>query len=286
MRALLLTACAAALAPCAWAGDESYTITIKRFPDVGKTFTARGTAKGAVTTKLTDADGNVLNDEKHQAVNQDEYTETTIEAGDRAPKKFKRFYHKARIDRGKGAVAEPHEGKAIVYELKDGKYQARVEGKDELPVQGLDGLAKQADDRLQEAFDTLVLPGKAVKVGQKWAIPGKKLATLPIPGLDAARSKGEGKLLKAYRKGGRQWGTLHLKATLVLSKLGKFELSPPGSMVMEGTLDTPIDGPSTASRLNVTVVVAGKTKVEGGAPQRTIDVKMQLELEAEHGEER
>jgi hypothetical protein len=284
MRAVLMTVCALALAPFAWAADESYTIKIKRFPAPGKSITVRDSSKTSSSAKVTDADGKVLNDKRQQEGAQEEYTETTIEKGDKAPKKFKRFYRKARADKGKGSKAEPYEGKVILYELKDGKYHVSVEGKDELPAKSLDKLAKQADDRLKEDVDTVLLPGKPVKVGDTWAIPGKKLATLPIPGIDPARSKGEGRLVKVYTKGGRQWGTLYIRATLLLGKLEKLEFDPPGSMMVEGTLDTPIDGSSAARRLNATLTLAGKAKVEEAGQRLTIDLKVRLEGKDEREE--
>jgi hypothetical protein len=278
MRALLLTACAATLAPCAWAADESYTITIKRHPAAGKSFTVRELNRATDRTKLTDATGKVLLDGRaRQEVREEEYTETTLEGGEPAPKKFKRFYRKARFGRGKGAVAEPWEGKVILYELKDGKHHASVEGKDELPEKELAKLAQEADGRLKDNFNTLIVPARAVKVGETWAIPGKTLARLPFSDLDPARSKGEATLVKAYKKGGRQWGTLHIKGALALTRLHQMQFDPPGSAVFEGTFDTPIDGSSALGLTQSRVVITGKGKVEQKGMRYAFEMNTEVE---------
>ncbi len=283
MRALLLTACAAALAPCAWAGDESYTIKIKRYPAPGESAAVRQSGKKTETLKITDADGNVLKDLKYQESFEEELTETTIEKGDKAPRKFRYAFHKARIDKGKGSVAEPYEGKVVLFELVGGKYRVSLEDKGELPAEARDRLAKGADKLLQSSFHTVFLAGRTVKVGETWAVPGKKLATLPIPDIDPVRSKGEARLVKAFKKGSQQWGTFSFRATLVLRKLGP---SAPGQI--EGTIDTPVDGASTANRIDATVTSgfkrpgeAGKKKGAGGH-----DYQIKIETKSEREQER
>jgi hypothetical protein len=277
MRALLLTACVVALAPFAWAADESYAIAIKGGPAPGKSATVRQHDKKTGTTKVTDADGNVVKDVKYQESYEVEYTETTIEKGGKAPKKFKHFYRKVRVDKGKGAVAEPHEGKVIVYQLKDGKYHASVEGKDELPEKELALLAKEADNVCRGSVDTVFLPGRAVKVGETWSVPGKKLATSSLGDLDPARSKGEARFVKAYKKGRQQWGTFSFRATGALPRLG-----PTASIELEGTFDAAIDGSSTAYRADATLTFAAKGTFKGGA----FDQQFKIEMTTRRGEER
>jgi hypothetical protein len=277
MRTLLLTVCVAALAPFARAADESYTIKLERYPAPGKSMTVRSSSKMTSSVTVKDADGNVVNEGKQQETTQEEYTETTVAGGDKVPKTFKRSYRKARTDKGKGAVARGHEGKVIVFELKDGKYQVSAEGKEEVPAADLDRLAKSANDRLKEDIDTILVPDKAVKVGEGWTIPSKKLAALPLPGIDPLRSKGEAKLVKAYKKGGKQWGTLLITATLGMRKLEKLELDPPGALVIEGTLDTPIDGSGVARRLNATLTFSGKGTVEEDGRRVSVDLRIRVE---------
>jgi hypothetical protein len=286
MRALLLAACVAALAPFAAAGDEKYTIKIKRFPDVGKSVRVRDQAKTVGTTKITDAAGKALKGGKEQEASLDEYTETTLVAGDKAPKKFKRSYRKARMDKGKGAEAEPWEGKVVVYELKDGMYQVSVEGKGALSAKDRAKLAEHANERFKEDFDTVLVPDRAVKVGESWAVPGKKLAELSISDIDPARSKGVATLVKAYKKGGKQWGTLRLRATLVLRKLEKVAFDPPATMDVDATIDTPIDGSGVTGRLVGLARLAGKARIEEDCKRFTVELNLRVEGRREQEDER
>jgi hypothetical protein len=277
MRALLLAACVAALAPFA-AADESYTIKIKRFPGAGKSVTVRKSARTTGSTKTTSAAGKVIKEENLHAVLEEEYTETTLVAGDKAPKKFKRVYRKARIDKGKGSTAQPCEGKVVLFELKDGKYRVSVEGKDELPAGERKKLGNEAEVYLKEGVEAPFVPARAVKVGDTWAVPGKKLGDQEI--IDPIRSKGEGKLVKAYKKGGRQWGSLQMKALQVMRSLGS------GPAEAEIILDTPIDGSSTAGRWRVTMTYSVTFWLVKGGTRQTIEMKDKTEGTIERSEER
>jgi hypothetical protein len=285
MRTLLLTVCVVALAPFARAADESYTIELRHYPAPGKSMTVRSSARLTTSVTVKDADGNVVvNERKQKETTQEEWTETTVEGGAKAPKKFKRSYRKASADKGKGAVAKGYEGKVVVFELKGGKYQVSVEGKDEVPPADLDRLATSANNHLKEDLDTVLVPDKAVKVGESWAVPRKKLAELPLPGIDAARSKAEVKLVKAYKKGGKQWGTLQINATLAVRKADKLEFDPPGAVVVEGTLDTPIDGSGVVRSLNATITLSGKATVEEAGRRLSVDLKYRSEIKREREE--
>ncbi len=289
MRTLLLTVCIAALAPCALAADESYTIKLKRFPAVGKSITVRDSEKGIDRTKLTDAAGKALLDgTAREELREEEYTERTIEGGEPAPKKFTRFYRKARVNRGKGFVAEPREGKVVVFELKDGKVHTSVEGrKGKLPGlswKELAMLARKAEGRVKDDLDTLVLPGRAVKVGEAWVIPAKKMASPAFSGIDPERSKVEGRLVKAYKKGGQQWGTVQFKASLVVNRFQHFQFDPPGSLTIESTIDGPIDGSGPVGRSQSKMTVAGKGTAERGGMRFTFEMNAQLESKLEVGD--
>ncbi len=277
MRALLLAAWLAALAPLA-AADESYTIKIKRFPDVGKSVTVRTSARLTGSVKSIDAGGKVVKEENQHDVLEEEYTETILEAGDKAPRKFKRYYRKSRLDKGKGSTAQPIEGKVVLFELKDGKYRVSVEGKGDLPAGERKKLGKEAEAYLKEGVEKPFVPARAVKVGDTWAVPGKALGDQRI--VDPVRSKGEGKLVKAYKKGGRQWGVLQMKALQVMRAIGS------GPAEAEIMLDTPIDGSSTAGRWRVTMTYSVTFRLSAGGMRQTIETKGKTEGTIERVEER
>jgi hypothetical protein len=282
---MLLTVCAAALAPCALVADESYTIKIKRNPAVGKSVTVRDSIRSINRTKITAPDGKVLLDGKaSKDVREEEYTETTLEGGKPAPRQFKRFYRKASIDRGKGPVAEPREGKVVVFELKDGKYQVSLEGKGELPKVELARLAREAEGRLSDDLNTVALPGRAVKVGETWDVPARKLTFPTFFGIDPTRSKAEGRLIKVYRKDGHPWGTLQVKASLVLNKFDQVQFDPPGSMTIEATFDAPIDGSGPRGRAQSKFTITGKGTAEQKGMRFPFEAVMVIENKREVGD--
>jgi hypothetical protein len=279
MRALLLTAWLAPLA----AADESYTIKIKRFPDAGKSVTVRKTARTTTSTKITDAAGKVGKVNMFDVL-EEEYTETILEAGDKAPRKFKRFYRKSRLDKGKGSTVQPREGKVVLFELKDGKYRVSVEGKGELPAEEREKLGNEAEEYLKEGIEAPFVPARAVKVGDTWAVPVKKLGGPEI--IDPVRSKSEVKLVKAYKKGGRQWGVLQMKFLQVMRSLDKGGPELAGPVEGEVIADTPIDGSSTAGRWRATMTYSVTLRLGERGMRQTIETKGKTEGTIERVEER
>src|SRR5439155_22764308 len=128
-------------------------------------------------------------------------------------KKFKRAYEKATRTAGDKKESFPHEGRTIVFELKDDKYAATAEGTPALDRKVLDDLAKRASGDSVES-DAALLPQKPVKVGDKWAVDIKALARAFAKGeegglaVDADKSKGDVTLTKVYKKDGAQFGVL------------------------------------------------------------------------------
>jgi hypothetical protein len=106
-------------------------------------------------------------------------------------------------------------------------------------------------------LEKLWLPKNAVAVGASWKIDMQKivikLANYGALELDAAKSTGQGTLVKAYKKDGRQFGEMEFKMEMpvvtVEQKLIKFEAGT--KLVLEAKYDGCIDGTSEARSLTL-----------------------------------
>jgi hypothetical protein len=278
MRYSSFWACLAVLALTA-AGTQAqeYTIKFKHGSDPGKSVVVKENNKETTSFTVSDANGKVLGKNKEEGATEEVYTETVLEKGDKQSKKFKRVYEKAnRVVDGK-KVALPYEGRTIVFELKDGKYQASAEGKPAVDPQLLDGLARRASSN-DESQDQAILPTKPVKVGDKWAVDIKALAKgLAKDGgleIDVEKTKGDVTLTKAYQKEGAQFGVLDVTIKLSVKSLGDLKFESPATGDLKATLDVAIDGTSPAGSETSTSKLEGKGITTEMGQKRTIDLKV------------
>jgi hypothetical protein len=271
MRSYPLWACLAALALAGAArAEDTYTIKLKHWPDAGKSITVTDTSTQTSISNILDADGKPLGpkDDKHVQKQEEKYTETVLEKGEKRPAKYKRVYEKAATSMDGKATSRSYEGRTIVFELKDGKYTVTAEGEKRLDAKDVEDLTRRANEDEGEK-DQLLLPSKPVKVGDTWKIDGKALAKAfanQAQGeLDVDKSGGDGKLTKVYTKDGKQFGVVEMtlklatKVTKLPPGITKFLEDP--TIDMKLTLDTALDGSSTAGSLTMTGKV--KTKVAG-----------------------
>lgn len=244
---------------------QTYTIKFKHGPDAGKSIVVTSKDKGTNSVTVTDADGKVLKQDKAVTQGKEEvYTDTVVEKGDKKPKKFKRVYEKANRTAGGKTTPLPYEGRTVVFELKDGKYEATAEGTPALPKEVLAELTGKANSGDEESEEVL-LPKKAIKAGDKWAIDTKALlADRSAKGaekmvLDPDKSKAEAALTKVYEKDGKQFGILDVTMKLAVKSVADLTFDDkPAALDVQMTLDVCIDGSGTAFKLTETSKLAGK----------------------------
>jgi hypothetical protein len=251
---------------------QTYEIKVRQYPAKGQSVKHAETSKQVTLVKVTDEDGKVVQDKKETTDSKTVYVEAALSASDKAGRvaKFSRKYDKATkaIDGG-DAKAEAYQGKAILFEKnKEGKYVATGQDKFELgeadAARLLGDLNREA--RADEPFQQLVAD-KAVKVGDTWEISGKKLlAFLGDKSVDTEKSKGKGKLVKAYKKG--QWGVIEISGDLDL----KLE-NVPSKAEMSLTLEGPIDGSAATGKLEAKVVLTQNRKVEQDCKKYEVAIK-------------
>jgi hypothetical protein len=285
MRArILLTALLALPLVAGAARGQSYTVKTKDFPATGKstTVTDVATTRSSVTIATG---GNVLKEEKKGEVEEKQFTETVVEAGDKKPNKYTQSFTKA----FKGKEGEPakqsYAGKTIVFERKGDVYEVTAEGGG-VDAKDLDEFAKKAN---QPKIGQAMYPKSAVKVGESWTIGKEALLLLGASlddGLDLTKMKAQGKLLKAYQKAGQQWGTIEVTITAPVQKLGPLALETPIDFQVKATLDTAIDGSSTAGQMKASISFKGRSEFTQNGMTFTLDIAIAGEYRSEHSAEK
>lgn len=255
----------ALIAPALLCAQEKFTIKLKHAAKGDVTLHARETTKIEAIT-VTGPDGNVLQEKKQTAVEVNKYTEEIIEklAGQRATK-AKRTYSEAtkKIDDSSAKLA--YDDKTVLIEKKGDKYEFTIDGK-ELTDEEAGELKQSFDPKkpADEDMDKLLLPSKPVGVGESWEIDGKNLTKLfgeeekTAKTLALDKTKGSGKLVKAYKKDGRQFGVLEYSIEVPVKALeGEHPCRDGAKLVMTVNVDGCIDGTAEADSGTFTMKISG-----------------------------
>jgi hypothetical protein len=180
------------------------------------------------------------------------FTEEILEkaAGDKKPTKLSRTYTVAEKTVKGGITKESYSGKTVLVEKKGEKYELSVGGK-ALNESDAPDLYKKFNKKDGPQNQDL-LPTEPVKVGAGWKVAADKAEKVfksfddDKLKIDPKKSTIEGKLLKAYKKDGAQFGVFELTLTLVVTEIDLngqgVKTSADSKIVMKGTIDTCIDG--------------------------------------------
>ena len=271
-RKLIATIAVVVLVPYTALAQETYQIKLKE-PGKGDTTVYRKRNRTAVKVKITDNNGNVLQQSDQNRIDERGYRQTTLEKlpGAKRADKLERHYLKAeRIEDGHKTTLF-YQGKTLLIEKKDGRYTFRVKGGLELNADSTNPEeAKAARDlsaefkigpaALQNLGHEWLLPQKAVALGESWKIdPSPIIRELEAEGalkFDTARVTATGKLVRTYQKDGRQFGAIDLQMDLPIVSLtegGKTAKATEGKLAIRFTLEGCIDGTSLANSIKGTV---------------------------------
>ena len=191
------------------------------------------------------------------------YTDKVLAVGDgaRRPTKLERTYEKAELGADGKSATLSVEGKTVVIEKKGDKYAFTVDGK-ELTGDAAKLLGDEFNKEDKDDPRTLMLPGKPVKPGDTWKIDAEKLTKGLGKDLVVDKSKIEatGKLVKAYKQDGKQFGVLELKITAPISDVGGKAMLK----VKEGS--------------TVTVTLTGDGVIDGSSPQGKSNAVMRFQI--------
>jgi len=182
--------------------DKAVTIKAPSILPKGKSIkvTEKSTRKEVV--KFGDVN---LNKEKKTTL---VFVEKTLDVDEKENRrtKFSRNYEKAKEVEGDESSSLPYHGRTVIATKKDDKWEVSAEGKpaldeDDMQVKELVEHINQSEKRQDALY-----PKKPVAVGGKWTMDAKEVAKLfegsPVK-VDTDSIKGEGKLLKVYKKGGK-----------------------------------------------------------------------------------
>jgi hypothetical protein len=260
------------LLPTGARAEEAYPIKL-RDPVTGDTLQVNRNEDTQSQSKVVDAAGKALVEKEEKGGKTAVYRETVLEKpeGRAKPTRLKREYEKARVQTGDKSESLPYEGKTVLIEKKDGKYQFQVEGGE--AIKG--GDARVLDEEFNKEDDNFdlqkaILPKGAVAKGDSWKIDMEPITAAFAKNaklqLDAAKAEGTGKLIKVYRKDDAQFGVLEFHLELPVKELGAgkdtIALDPGAKWTMDVTVDGCIDG----SRTDGTMKATFKISASGAVP--------------------
>ncbi len=270
LRAILASSFAVGLlaAGSAGAAEESYTIKFYKSKKGDKSeYESSGTTKNTVSLTGTakDIDENTVESKKET------YREEILEkkAGDKRATKLTRDYSVSEKTAKGATTKNAYAGKSVLIEKKGDLYGFSIAGKsltkEEAPKL-FESFNKSDDDFQNEDF----LPKDPVKVGETWKVSAEMMAKFFKKDdggwlkTDPTQSSITGKLIKAYKKDGAQFGVLELTITVGMSEitLGKsaVKANAGSKMIMKSTTDTCIDGTVgfEASKLSLVMDLAAE----------------------------
>jgi hypothetical protein len=248
--------------------QDAITIKLKR-SEQGSVTLVNKSETTTSKVKVEDAQGNAIVDKVENKVVHAAYTETILERdGIKPPTKLERAYTKCQVKDGDETEDLGLAGKTVVIEKKDDKYTFAFKGGGEVTGAAATLLSKELSNKRETNADLekLLLPKGAVKAGGTW-----KLDMEPILNdlfkkggeleFHTAKATGTGKLVKAYKKDGRQFGEIRYQLTMPLKTIGKvptqMTFNDGAKMSMEITMDVCIDGTSEAGAMNMRASLVG-----------------------------
>lgn len=283
MRRWLLPALVLFGLPCTALAQDAYSITLKK--------SGPGTV---IQANFGDNDNeNVTVNEKGKTVDTKvnkssalwTYVEVTLERPNPAKKAtlLKRTYQKAVVTEGDKSRALALEGKTVVIEKKGGKYTFQFEGGGAIPEADVKFLDSEFNGNadLELDWDTVVLPKKAVRVGDAWKIDmteiTRELERVGHMKLDAAKAVGVGKLLEVNNRNKYLLGEFDLKMELPIKaftgKDGEVPMKAGAMLTIDMRITMCIDGTVRYNTGKMTMQING-TAVPPGNPNVEIGIAM------------
>ena len=205
-------------------GQDAITLKVK-IPAEGDVAQVEKTETVDAATKVVNATGKAVVDEKHKTVSTSVYKETILKCEPKKnPTKMERVYQKATEITDGNTVTLPFQGKTVVIEKKDGMYHFTVDGK-EMSADDAKPLAKEfsKEGETNEVLMKALLPKNPVKPGDSWNMDMgpfvKDIAKSGEMEIEADKSKGTATLVKAYKKDDKQFGELKVTMDLPIKAL-------------------------------------------------------------------
>lgn len=269
------------LAPAA---DEAITIKIKK------------TAKGDVVkeTKTEDVDTTIQASINGMAQTIDQggsskvvYTEEVMEKGEKDKKatKLKRTYETFELTKAGKKLDLKMEGKTVLIEKGKEKYTFTEDGQ-AVTGEVADMLDKEFNKKNEEEMEDLMLPKKAVKVGDTWEVDAKALSKMfgEEMSVDPDKAKVTGKLVKVYDKDKAKFGVIEFAILLpvtavAVDKDNKVDATAGSKLKMTLTMDACVDG--TVYGGTSSAKMEGEVGMKANGADITITTSGKMESKAE-----
>jgi hypothetical protein len=254
LRTTCLTLAALLTVPLAASAQEKIDIKFRK-PTKGDVTLVEKKDTEETKTLILDNAGKVLQDlSQPKKVTNYAYRETTLAVGadDKATKLTRQYTKAETSDKGEAVAPLPYEGKTVLIEKKGDRYTFQIEGGGELTGKDAEKLDSEFNPKKKGGpdFEKMLLPGRPVAVGETW-----KLDTRPLVEemkksddvvVDFDKMVMTAKLVRAYKKGGRQFGVIRVDWVVPIKafKGGGKEtpLEPGAKMVVVADMDVCIDG--------------------------------------------
>jgi hypothetical protein len=286
-KACWLAALAVALGPLTAAAQE-YAIKIKR-PGLGDKTRAQVSDDFKLGFKLLDNAGNVVMEADETKAHKFVFRDVGLEraaAGEDLVRIKRHYEHAERTVKGTRETL-PYQGKTVLIEKKDGKFQFQIEGGEVLEGKDAEELNEEFNKGdFRKLTTEHFLPRQAVKVNEAWKYDVAPLAkAFSNDGktvIDEAKSTGSGRLLKAYTKDGRQFGVIELTMEFPVTHFihdGNKVPTKEGKFTIKLQADTCIDGTLDESRLTGTVSGDVSAGINANGMDLTLAITIRANLE-------
>jgi hypothetical protein len=254
--------------------DESYPIKTKDQAP-GDVYEVQKTESVTSASKVLDAAGKAIRDDKQKTVATSVYKETIVKCEPKQnPTVMERKYEKATLETDGKSRELAYQGKTVhIEKKKDGKFRLTVDDK-ELTGDDAKLLTQELEreDQDKNELDKAVLPKGPVKVDQSWKLDvvpfAKDAAKNAGIELDTEKAKGTGTLLKAYKKDDKQYGQVKLTMTFPIKTWGTGDnkmVADQGAVAStEMMFDGCIDGTSNTSVVKSSTKLDFKSSVPDG----------------------
>ena len=270
--------------------QQRYTVKFSGKAEVGLVLLVKKSSQSVTKLHLTDAQGQVLKDDKVTDRKELEYETEILKVADNKVVKFSRTYTKAEIEQMGNKRTPSYKGRTVYFESKDGKMVVSVKGEPALADADKAELEREANDsEVNSDLDRALEPGKAIKIGESWTPDAKKLAAafskINHVVLDEDTLKASCKLLKVYTLNKKQWGSLEVTFDLPIKSADMITLESGSTISMTGVMEIPIDGSGGLGSARLKLKGKLKGDIQGikleaetdGTNEQTIEVKKKPE---------
>jgi hypothetical protein len=263
---------------------QEYAVKLGK-PGPGDQFQVKADNSTEVEFKGLDSNGQAVFEKKEVKGHHFVFRETGIEraaaGGDLV--KVKRAYKKAQriVDGDRRTL--PFQGETVLIEkAKDGPFSFQIEGDEVLMGEDVKELHEEFNKGGAGKLIGLFLPRKAVMAGDSWKVDVAMLAKdFSKDGkikIDAAKSTGSGKLAKAYKKDGKQFGVIEMTVNMAVSHLvgddGTEMPAKVGKITIKIEWDGAIDGSLSETKTTFTIDGEIRAAAQVNGMDLTIDIML------------